>query len=504
MTLFRLSVALVVGIGVCGTWALPGKAAELRVGHSSLPRALGNPLPDTSHSSGFSYLTAYDQLTYVDESGPREGLAVSWQNTSPTTWRFKLRPGVLFHDGKRLAASDIADQINWLNTKEGSALGSSTFSNVRSFASASAIDDLTVEVTTREPDPMVPATGAGLRVLNMKHFADVGFEGYGRAPVGTGPFRVESWTGDQVSLVAFKEGWRPPRLERITIRNLPELAARVQAFQSDQVDLAFQLVADNRAAIEAAGGKLHVSSEPRVLLLMAYQNRPGHPIHDKRVRQALNHAVNKDGFIKGLMGGLTVAAGQPGARGVTGYQPDIRPYPFDLAKAKALLSEAGFPNGLKFNAEVVSNVSEMRDVYQQVSLDAKQIGVEIEVREITLPDLLGKVRDPSKFGEATLFSFGFNSMPTMDIMRSINSQHSCKSLTKWICFPDIEPAIAAANSEFDPAKRGRLLREIALFYHEHAPGIYLHEPVLVDGVKARVRNYKPVNYVINWHEIAMQ
>jgi ABC-type transport system substrate-binding protein len=102
-----------------------------------------------------------------------------------------------------------------------------------------------------------------------------------------------------------------------------------------------------------------------------------------------------------------------------------------------------------------------------------------------------------------MFSFGFNSTPTMDIMRSINAQHSCKSFTKWICFPEIEETIAAANSEFDPAKRRELLAKIAAFYHDQVPGIFLHEPVLVDAVKNRVKNYNPVNYVINWHEVTM-
>lgn len=478
-------------------------AAELRVGHSSLPKPLGNPLSDTSHSGCFSFLTIYDQMTYVTAAGPQAGLALTWRNTSPTTWEFKLRPGVSFHDGKALEASDIADLITWLNTEEGAAKGRSTLSNTRNIASARAIDATTVEFTTKRPDPLIPATVGIIRVLNMKHFADVGNDGYGRDPIGTGSFKAEQWTGDRVDLVAFKDGWRPPKLDRITIRALPELAARVQAFQSDQIDLAFQLVADSRAAVEAAGGKLHVSSEPRVLLLMAFQNDPEHAVNDLRVRHALNYAVDKEAYIKTIMGGLTVAAGQPGAKGVTGYDPGITPYPYDPERAKTLLSEAGHGNGLKLVAEVVANVSEMRDVYQQVSVDVARVGVDLEVREITLPDLIARLRDTSKFGEATMFSFGFNSTPTMDIMRSINAQHSCKSFTKWICFPEIEETIAAANSEFDPAKRSELLKQIARFYHEHAPGIFLHEPVLVDAVKNRVRNYDPVNYVINWHEIEM-
>ena len=129
------------------------------------------------------------------------------------------------------------------------------------------------------------------------------------------------------------------------------------------------------------------------------------------------------------------------------------------------------------------------------------MGVNIEVREITLADLIGKVRDTSKFGDTTLFSFNMGSEPTMDIMRSLNALHSCNTGTKWICFPDIEPTIAAANQEFDKAKRDKLLAEIAQYYHDNAPGIFLHEEVQVDAVKNSVQNFNPVNRVINWHEV---
>lgn len=479
-------------------------ADELRVGHSSLPKGLGNPLMDTSHSAGFTFMTAYDFLVYTKEEGPTPGLALEWENTSPTTWIMKLRPNVKFHDGKTFDSSDIAGLVNWMNTEEGIAKAVNTMRNMRNISGARVIDPLTVEIQTKKPDPLVPSLIGVMKVVNFKHMEDVGFDGYGPNPIGTGPFRPVKWTGDRVDLVAFKEGWRPGKIDKLTIRNLPELASRVAAFQSDQVDVALGIVADSRAAIESSDGRMAVSGAPQVLLLMAFQNKPGHPIHDLRVRLALNYAVNKEAYIKAIMGGLTVATGQPGARSVNGYQDDIKPYPYDPDKARALLKEAGFADGLDLVAEVVANVSELRDVYQQVAADVAKVGVNLEVREITLPDLIARVRDTSKFGEATLFSFNMGSEPTMDIMRSLNALHSCNAFTKWICFPDIEPTIAAANQEFDPKKRSKLLREIAQYYHDNAPGIFLHEEVQVDGVKDRVKNYNPVNRVINWHEIEIK
>jgi ABC-type transport system substrate-binding protein len=98
----------------------------------------------------------------------------------------------------------------------------------------------------------------------------------------------------------------------------------------------------------------------------------------------------------------------------------------------------------------------------------------------------------------------FGSEPTMDVMRSLNALHSCQADTKWICFPEIEPTIKAANEEFDVAKRLEHLKRINRFYHENAPAIFLYEEVQVDAVKRRVQNYRPENRYIFWHDITVQ
>lgn len=476
-------------------------AAELTVGTASMPRSIANPLGDASHSGRWLFQLAFDPVTYGADSGTLPGLAVSWKNTAPTTWELKVRQGVMFHDGKMLDPSDIADLINWLNTDEGKAKGINTIRNMSNLVSARVIDAETLEVSTKTPDPMVPPLLGGLYVLNMKLFKDIGYEGVTTNPVGTGAYKSVKWEKDVVEVAPHTSGWRVGKIDKLTVRSLPEVAARLSAFESQQIGLALEVSPEVRGRIEAAGGKMVVSSTPQNINLMFFQNRPGTPLHDVRVRQALNYAVNKQAFVDSILGGLSVPAGQPAARAVNGYNPDVGAYPYDPDKARQLLAEAGYGNGLKLEAEAVVNVAERREIYSQVALDAAKVGVEITLNEMTLPDLIGKVRDSTKM--PALFGFNYGSEPTMDVMRSINALHSCNTGTKWTCFPEIEPTIKAANEEFDEVKRRNMLKEINKHYHDQASAIFLYEEVQIDAVSNKVKGYAPTNRVINWHDLTI-
>jgi peptide/nickel transport system substrate-binding protein len=483
--------------------ATAAQAAELRVGNATLPAGLGNPLIEAAHSSNFAYTTVFDFLTYGTRQGPQPGIAVSWKNTSPTTWEMKIRPGVKFHNGNTVSANDIGELINWMNTTDGKVKSNNVLRNMANVVGARVIDNDTLEVQSKTPDPMVPALLATFKVMDMRQFKEVGWENLGKNPIGTGPYRATSWTAQKVDLLPFKEGWRPGKIDKITLNALPEVASRIQAFQSDQIDIALEIITDAKERVEAASGTMHVSSAPQVINLMIFQNKPS-PVADVRVRQALNYAVDKEKYVSTIMRGLVKPASQPAASTVNGFDPDIKPYPYDPAKARALLSAAGHGSGLTLQAEVVTTSADRRDLYQAVALDLQKVGVNVVMREITLADLLQKVRDTSKFGEVTLWGMNFGSEPTMDVMRSLNALHSCQADTKWICFPEIEPTIKAANEEFDVAKRLEHLKRINRFYHENAPAIFLYEEVQVDAVKRRVQNYRPENRYIFWHDITVQ
>ena len=281
---------------------------------------------------------------------------------------------------------------------------------------------------------------------------------------------------------------------------MPEIASRVQALQSGQIDIGLVLSPDSRGAVEAAGGRIVVSPTSNVMTLMLHSVQEG-PLQDVRLRRALNYAVDKQGFIDEVMGGMTKASGQPASRSMNGYQPGIAPYLYDPGMAKQLLSEAGFPDGLKLTVEIITTQGEFRDVYQHVANNLAAVGIELELVVISTPELIKKIlkRSPWK-GDA--HSMQYEGYPTADAMRAMNT-HSCLFFNPWTCDQRIQPTITAANQEFDPGKRGELMAKVMQFYHDEATALYLYDRVQIDGLAANVRNYQVVDRTINWHEIEL-
>jgi len=165
----------------------------------------------------------------------------------------------------------------------------------------------------------------------------------------------------------------------------------VQALCSNQVDLILFLAPDNKTQVEACGSTAVFSLTPDTVNLILNMVKGGPAVKDVRVRQALNHAYDKDSFIKNMLGGITKASGQPATSALNGFMADIKPYAYDPARARQLLSAAGFSNGTKIMAEVVVETGEFADTFSAISADVKKVGVDLELRIITIPDLISKI-----------------------------------------------------------------------------------------------------------------
>ena len=243
----QLSHALILfGLGA-GLYLASLTAASadsvLRVAVQTLPAALGNVHRSTSSSELYSWSAIFDPLTQVGtDAVVRPWLMESWNAVNPTTWHFRLRSGVAFHNGEPFNADAVVNTLTYLTSEAGQRESLSRI--VRSIAGVRALDPLTVEISTHFPNLMLPAELGIIRMVAPKHWQDVGPDGFARDPVGTGPYKVDRWGPAKLELSAFRDGWKKPGVDRVEIIQLGDPTSRIQGILAGAIDIALVIGPD--------------------------------------------------------------------------------------------------------------------------------------------------------------------------------------------------------------------------------------------------------------------
>ncbi len=481
--------------------ATPAPAAaekHLRIATYSLPAALGNVHRSTSSSEIYIWAALFDPLTMVDENAKAvPWLATSWESLDPLTWRFHLRPGVKFSNGEPFSSDAVVTNLSYLISPEGRRESVSRV--VSAIAGVRAIDDLTVEITTKYPDIMLPSELAIARMAAPGQWRRLGPDGFARDPVGTGPFKSERWDADRIVLTAFRESWIPPKLDRLSFIKLPDPVVRTQAVLSDNADVAIVIGPEEVAALIADGHARHISRGAGAMGLALLKDRGG-PVADRRVRLALNYAVNKQSYIDAFLDGATVPSSQATPSFAIGFDPTLKPFAYDPELARALLKETGYEKGFTLVAESILGASAADSaIFQAMAQDLAKVGVTLEVRSIPNAEMIRKVNFGGWAGEA--YSIDFNVKPSLDTMRSFAT---CLTGARYFCEADMTPDIEAALSEFDLEKRTAIVRRLLKRLHDDPPMLFMHETVMLDGLHKRVMNYRPLNLIVNFHELDLE
>lgn len=476
------------------------------MGVLGIPVTKGQPYASMNAPTIYTWAAIFDSLTFVGQDGQiRPWLALSWRNLDPVTWQFALRPGVTFSNGEPFTADAVVNAVDYLTAPEH--VGEVVASMLSSLASARVIDDLTVEIKTKTPNPMLPREVSTLRIVAPKAWRELGPEGFALAPHGTGPFQVERFTAARVDMKAFRQSWRPPHFDRLEIRAIPEGPARVQAIISGQLDMMLGASPDLMVALEDNGDQVVVvpGSGTFAFSFVLDPNHPAFgpankPLMDVRVRQALNYAVNKEAFVATLLGGKTQAASQPAPPIAFGYDPMINPYPYDPVKAKALLAEAGYPGGFKLVVEIATggSIPNGEAIYQQVATDLRAVGVDVELRPFTVQQYLRALHYGEFSGQG--FMMDFPSAPTMDVLRSMKL-HSCWWKMPYLCVPEDQDLIERIAGEFDMVKREAMTRQLMRRFHDQAYSIYLFNTVEFYGLRKGLTGFEAEGLFIRYDKI---
>jgi peptide/nickel transport system substrate-binding protein len=349
---------------LCTLLAAPAVAQTLNIA-SSAPVTSIDPHYHTLSPNESLDSQIYERLVERDATGRMiPGLAESWRLVDDTTWEFKLRD-VSFHDGTPFTAQDVAYTIARVPRVKNSPASFTAYT--QGIAGTDIVDPHTIRFRTRVPYPLLPSDLSQVFIIPHTLGPDPATEDFngGKNAIGTGPFRFVSYKpGDRIEMERNDAYWRgKPHWQHVNYRIISNDAARTASLLAGDTDIIEFVPPTDLAKLR---------TDPRVTLAEVVSNRaiylwldhsrsgaePGvagpngegleaNPLKDLRVRQALSLAINRQAIVDRVMEGAAVPTGQYLSPGTYSYVPDIKPPPYDPARAKALLNDAGFPNGFR-------------------------------------------------------------------------------------------------------------------------------------------------------------
>lgn len=342
--------------------AATGAAAqELKIGLSSSPAAID---PHFFNNDAISALCShiYEPLIAIDADGKLvPALAVSWRAVNDTTWEFKLRKGVKFHDGSDFSADDVVFSLDRPATIANSPSSFATYT--KAIVAKKVVDPLTVQLVTASPSPLLPHDLTRIFIVSRQAAARATTDDFnqGKVEAGSGPFRLTRFSkGQGAQLTRFDGYWgRKPAWSAVTLKFLPNDPARMAALLSNDVQLIENVQASlvsqfkankDLSVFEKMSNRymfLYTDHRDRSPFVTDKAGKPldSNPLKDVRVREAISKLIDRTTLTGKVLDGLGVANANPAPPGMFGHNPNLKPDVYDPARARKLLADAGYPDG---------------------------------------------------------------------------------------------------------------------------------------------------------------
>lgn len=505
--------ALLAALALCAATAAPASAADLTVGARF----------DPSLDPHFLYLStnmAYAQHIFEPlvardvNSQPVPGLAESWRAIDDRTWEFKLRRGVKFHDGQEFTAEDVLFTVQRVPSIPNNP--NPYTAALRSVVATEAPDPYTVIFRTDRPNPILPSQFTIMSIVSHKAAAGALPADFasGKAAIGTGPYRLVRYArGERLELERFAGHRGPaPAWDRVTFRFIPNAAARVAALLAGDVEMIDyvptadlpRLNSDARVSVFARASDRVIYFVPNVgadtlpgLTDRAGQPLDRNPLRDTRVRRALSLALNRPALIEQVMEGFAAPATQLVPEGFFGFDPGIPAPAFDLARARALLAEAGWPDGFGMTVACTTDryVNDAA-ICQAAAQMWARIGLAMKVEVYPSNVFFGKAR--AGRSEFAMMLLGWGSSSTGDssgalagLLHSIDARRGYGAYNFGAyASGDVDRRIEEATTAMDPGARLTLMQGAMRAAIEDGAVIPLHTQMTAVATRKGIR-YAP-------------
>lgn len=485
LTKFKKIVALAVASGLASLLTFNVQAADLKLGTSYELQTL-DPHFFNGFPSGTSHGHIYDRLIALNDSMELQpGLVESWRNIDSTTWEFKLRKGVKFHDGSTFDVDDVIATMERIPVVKNSPNPFTRF--LRSVISIEKGDAYTVILKTKEPAPNLPYDMSSVCVISseFKNATTKDFND-GKAAIGTGPYTLVEWEqGQALKMERFEGYWgKKPAFKQVSEIPLPNGGARMAALLSGDVDVInFVPVEDFESIKNNPDFNLFVGPIARLHYIAMDSGRVPtphisaggkNPLSDARVRKALSLALNRKAIVDRLLLGLGTPAGQLLPTSFAGSSKNLSLDPYDPAAAKKLLKEAGYENGFEMtfhatNGRYPADV----EIAQACAQMWSRIGIKVEVEALARTIFFPKATNyefsiyTAQYGTNTNLDMAISMLHTRNKEKGVGAGNRARYSNT-----EVDKYLDAANVEVDTAKSNELVSkgiEIAIGEHGLIP-----------------------------------
>ncbi len=475
----------------------------------NLPITSPDPVNPQAYPSAYeANYTIYNNLVTFDRDLTIvPDLAESWEHSEDhLTWTFHLRGGVTFHDGTPFNAQAVEAHIKRIQDPATASPNANLWAHI---TGVTVVDDQTIQLQTEQPfGPMLNYLAHGSGGIESPTALQQYGEAYAQHPTGTGPYKLENFNqGTELVLArndAFYGG--APALGRIIMRAVPEAGSRVLLLDAGEADLANDVPPEEADRL-ATGDGLQLIRQSGLRTFWMEFNLNRDVFKDLKVRQALNHAVNKESIVANLFLGYATVLDSPASPTIKGHVA-ADAYPYDPERAKQLLAEAGWTPGdgnvlqkdgvpLKFTINTAEGeYPKDIQVVEAVQADLRAVGCDVEIWKVEAAARWDYLRLPPNEAEYDMLIFGFNPS-NGDLGYHMNSLFRSNSdpakkpdvwNLMWYSNPEVDRLLNEAQNTVIEEARYDLLGQAQKLIWDDAPMIWLYVPDILVGARQNVQD----------------
>lgn len=449
----------------------------------SLDAHRSNAKPDMSITTAINETLAINDFEKMDIV-PR--LATSWRMVDTRTWEFKLRKNVRFTNGEPFDGNCVKFSLERIKDPQTRSIYTGY---MKPLQEVKVIDSYTVHIIGDPPAATTPLRVTELPIVPPNYIREKGAVEFGKKPVGTGPFMIANWVKDEyVELIANRNYWGgKPELDRAIFKSIPENLTRIAALQTGEADLITNVLMEEIPSIQKRKDlKIIVSPSLRVFFVQ-FNLIPDTPLRDKRVRLAMNYAVDVDSIIKNVLQGYgTKLDGQILSKEYWGYNPKIKAFPHDPEKARKLMKESGHED-YEFTLAVPSGrYLRDKEVGMALAGQLNAAGIKTKVQIMEWGAFLDKLQARK---HENMGLWGAATPPTAEIILGTTFRTGVS--TACYVNPEYDKLYDEATMVPDKDERLKAFHNLIEYLYNNPPLLYLYQSISIYGTNNRVSAWKP-------------